>query len=78
MTPIEIFEYRQKWMTKEPHSVKLHSDLENAGKEWCSRMLEKQQWHFQKWSDVYEHTFHFENIKAAQNFEMEFSNYVNK
>lgn len=78
MTPQEISDYRQKWMANNPSIVKLHSDLEDAGKQWCKQVLEKQQWHFQKWSDVYEHTFYFENIKVAQNFEMEFSNYVVK
>jgi hypothetical protein len=78
MTPQEIFEYKNKWMSQNPHSVKIHSDLEDKGKQWCKNMLEPQEWKFQKWSDIYEHTFYFENIHAAQNFEMEFSRYVNK
>ena len=30
------------------------------------------------WTAVYEHTFHFENIYAAQNFEMEMGRFANQ
>lgn len=74
MTPIEIFEYKNRW--KPGYTVRLHSDLVNEGKTWCRRNCERHQWSMTDWTDNYEHTFHFENIYAAQNFEMEMGRYV--
>jgi hypothetical protein len=79
MTPQEIADYKQQWMsTGDNNPVRLHSDLDTQGKTWCRRNLERQQWSMTTWTDVYEHTFFFEDIRAAQNFEMEFVNWVNK
>lgn len=78
MTPQEIAEYKQRWMSTGNNSpVRLHSDLADAGKTWCRRQLERHQWKMNTWTDVYEHTFYFEDIRAAQNFDMEFSNWTN-
>jgi hypothetical protein len=74
MTPQEIFEYKLRW--KPGFAVALHSDLDVRGKAWCRRALEQHQWSFTPWTGVYEHTFYFENIIAAQNFEMEFGRYA--
>lgn len=76
MTPQEIFDYKNRW--KPGHTVRLHSDLEDRGKEWCKRALEKHQWDMVKWTDVYEHTFCFEDIIAGQNFAMEMGYYANQ
>jgi hypothetical protein len=76
MTPQEIFEYKQGW--KPGHTVRLHSDLADTGKTWCRRGLERQTWSMTEWTGAYEHTFHFEDPVAAQNFAMEFSNWVNQ
>jgi hypothetical protein len=76
MTPQEIADHKLKWMPG--HSVRLHSDLDVAGKDWCRKNLERHEWSFKTWTAIYEHTFYFENIIAAQNFAMEFSNWVNK
>ena len=74
MTPRESADYKQQWMSTENNNpVRLHSDLADAGKIWCRRSLERQ-----AWTDVYEHTFYFENIIVAQNFAMEFSNWTNR
>ena len=79
MTPQEIADYKQQWMsTGDNNPVRLHSDLDTQGKTWCRRQLERQQWSMTTWTDVYEHTFFLEDIRAAQNFEMEFVNWVNK
>ena len=79
MTPQEIADYKQQWMsTGDNNPVRLHSDLDTQGKTWCRRQLERQQWSMTTWTDVYEHTFFFEDIRAAQNFKMEFVNWVNK
>lgn len=76
MTPQETADYKMRWMPG--HAVRLHSDLDVQGKAWCRRTLERHQWAFKPWTDVYEHTFHFEDLRAAQNFEMEFGRFANQ
>jgi hypothetical protein len=76
MTPQETFEYKMHWMPG--HPVRLHSDLTDQGKTWCRRNLERYQWSFTAWTHNYEHTFHFEDIRVAQNFEMEFGKFANQ
>ena len=76
MTPQEIHEYKLRW--KPGYTVRLHSDVVDRGKTWCKRQLERHQWSVTTWTDVYEHTFHFEDIRAAQNFEMEMGKYANQ
>ena len=73
MTPIEIAEYKHGWMPG--YSVAVHSDVLNPCLTWC-KQLAKQEWHLTRWSDVYEHTFHFETVVIGQNFHMEFSQWV--
>lgn len=76
LTPQQITSYKHRWLPG--YMVELHSDLESRGKEWCKRQCLKEEWQFKSWSDIYYHTFCFENIKAAQNFEMEFGEYARK
>lgn len=76
MTPVEIFEYKQRW--KPGYTVRLHSDIVDQGKSFAKRNCQKHQWSVTTWTDNYEHTFHFENIYAAQNFEMEMGGYANQ
>lgn len=76
MTPQEIAEHKMRWLPG--YSVRLHSDLDVQGKDWCRKNLERHEWSFKAWTAVYEHTFYFENVLAAQNFAMEFANWVNK
>jgi len=59
MTPQEIAEYKANW--KPGFIVKLHSDLDWKGKDWCRKNLERHQWSMSSYTDIYEHTFHFEN-----------------
>ena len=61
MTPIEIFEYKKKWQRNHHYSVRLHSDLQRQGKDWCKVQLMKHQWDIVEYTDVYEHTFVFEH-----------------
>ena len=75
MTPQEIFDYKLTWLPG--YVVTLHSDLDWEGKRWCRRNLERHQWSFSAWTDMYEHTFYIENKIAAQNFELEFGRYAN-
>ena len=76
MLPRDVFEYKNSW--KPGYTVRLHSDVVDRGKTWCRRQLEKQEWSVTTWTAPYEHTFHFENIYAAQNFEMEMAPYANR
>lgn len=76
MNPQQIFDHKRKWMPG--YMVTLHSDLADRGKTWCKRQVEKQCWSCTTWTAPYEHTFHFEDIQAAQNFEMEFGGFANK
>jgi hypothetical protein len=76
MTPQEIDDYKRNWLPRQSWNVQLHSDLETNGKEWCRFMCRKEEWHFKRWTDVYAHTFCFEDLKAAQTFKMEFGSYA--
>jgi len=76
MTPLEIFEYKQRWLSKGGHAVRLHSDLRVQGKDWCKVQLHKQQWDFKIWSDVYEDTFWFEYAQDALTFKNKFKQYA--
>ena len=74
MTPIEIFEYKLKWSPG--YVVRLHSDLGSQGKDFCKTMMMKQQWDMKTWTDVYEHTFHFEYLQDATMFKNTFWKYA--
>jgi len=76
MTPIEIFEYKNKW--KPGFSIRLHSDLTDQAKTWCRRNLQKHQWSMTDWTNVYEHTFHFEHEQNAKQFKERFKDYADQ
>ena len=76
MTPQEIDDYKRKW--KPGFSVRLHSDLDNLGKSWCRKNLERHQWSFTAYTDVYEHTFHFELEEHSLEFSKEFPDYIDQ
>ena len=76
MTPIEIFEYKNKW--KPGFSIRLHSDLVDQGKTWCRKNMERHQWSMTEWTNVYEHTFHFENENNAKQFKEKFNEYADQ
>ena len=75
MTPIEIAEYKNRWLREgTAYSVPVHIDLTDRAKTWCRRQLERHQWSVTTYTDVYKHTFFFEDPKAGQNFQMELQN----
>jgi hypothetical protein len=76
MTPQQQFEYKQSWLPG--YTVRLHSDVVDKGKTWCKRQCQRHEWSCTIWTAAYEHTFHFENIYAAQNFEMEMGRFANQ
>ena len=76
MTPLEIFEYKQRWIRNGGYKVRLHSDLGDSGKEYCKVQMFKHQWDFKKWSNVYEDTFWFEYAQDAKAFKNKFKKYA--
>ena len=76
MTPIEIREHKLRWLPG--FTVRLHSDLDIQGKTWCRRVLERHQWSMTQWTDVYEHTFHFEKEEFAKEFKDEFGRFADQ
>mgnify|MGYP001098714183 FL=1 len=78
MTPLEIAEYKQRWMSQGGYAVRLHSDLDVEGKDWCRPNLERHQWRFRPHTNVYEHTFFFEDQMISQQFEHEFNRWANR
>jgi len=75
-TPIETFEYKNNW--KPGYTVRLHSDLVNEGKTWCRRNLERHQWSMSQYTDVYEHTFHFEHQDDSLIFQTLWPKFINQ
>jgi hypothetical protein len=50
----------------------------DQGKAWCRKCLQRHQWSVSIWTAVYEHTFHFENVLDAQNFEIAMGRFANQ
>ena len=74
MTPVEIAEYKQRW--KPGYTVGVHSDNVNEAKAWCRKYLDRHEWSMTEWTDVYEHTFHFEYLQDATMFKNTFWKYA--
>ena len=65
-TPLEIFEHKVKACSLE---VRVGEDFDLPGKGWCEKNLSKHSWRFVKYTDVFEHSFFFENEIDARRFE---------
>lgn len=76
MTPVEIFEYKNKW--KPGFTVRLHSDLRLQGKDYCRKQLQNYQWAFKIYTNVYEDTFYFEAEKEAAAFKKHFGRFADQ
>ena len=76
MTPQEQHDHKLKWLPGYP--VRLHSDLDNLGKAWCRKNIERHQWSFTIYTNVYEHTFHFELEEHATAFAEQWPEYTNQ
>ena len=77
MTPQEIFEYKNAWKL-EGFQVDVHSDLDIQCKDWCRKNLNRWEWSFDKYTDVYSHSFYFEYADSAQQFRTKFKDWVDK
>jgi hypothetical protein len=60
MTPIEIFEYKLKWLKESNNVVSFDEFIEYEVKNWCRKNLKQHQWHFTSYTDIYEHSVNFE------------------
>lgn len=69
MTPIEIFEYKNRW--KPGFTVRLHSDLRSQGKDYC-KQLAKHKWDIKEYTNNYEDTYYFEYGLDCQKFTSSF------
>ena len=76
-TPQEIFEYKNNWKPN-AYAVRLHSDLDVRGKDWCRKNLERYQWSMTTWTNVYEHTFLFEQEEHATEFASQWPKFTNQ
>ena len=74
MTPIEIHEYKMKWLPGV--QVAVHSDLRSEAKDWCKLWMNPIHWKHTKWTDVYEDTFHFEKLRHAKGLVEKFPKYA--
>ena len=76
MTPIEIAEYKRKWMSISGYPVSIHSDLRSQGKDWCKVQLMKEQWVHKQFTNVYEDTFYFEYRQDSDSFRNYFKKWL--
>ena len=77
MTPQEIAEYKQRWMsTGNNNPVRIHSDLADRAKTWCRKNLQRHEWSMTTWTDIYEHTFFFEHAESAEQFKQQWPEYT--
>jgi len=67
MTPVEIFEYKMKWMPG--YTVPFHSDCRSQAVLFCKKKFEKHQWAHTTYTDVYEDTMCFESDVSAREFQ---------
>ena len=76
MTPQEIFEYKNAW--KPGYQIDIHSDLDVQCKAWCRGNLNRWEWSMDTYTDVYSHSFYFEEEQAAAEFRYKFQQWVDK
>ena len=77
MTPNEIVDYKRSWIDTAT-AVRLHSDLRLHGIEWCKGHCAQWEFGFTLWTDIYEHTFIFEDANIAREFELHFGEFANQ
>jgi hypothetical protein len=75
LTPQQIADHKQQWMSQQSCAVQLHSDHRSLGKSWCKEFLMKQQYVLREYTNVYEDTWFFENQSDADNFTACIKNY---
>jgi phage-related protein len=76
MTPQEIADYKRAWLMTDSNDVRIHSDLRDQAKDWCKENLNKWEWSWNAYSNVYEDTFLFEDKFASDSFKERFKEWV--
>jgi hypothetical protein len=66
MTPVEIFEYKMRWMPG--FQVPFHSDWRSQAVLYCKKNFPKERWAHTTYTDVYEDTMCFEVNQDADKF----------
>ena len=66
MTPQEITDYKRSW--RPGVKVFVHPDVHSRALTWCKMNVDVQQYQVIKWTNVYEHTYHFETEELAIKF----------
>lgn len=74
MTPVEVFEYKQKWLPGV--QVTIHSDQRRGAVDWCKSWMNPIHWKHREWSGAYEDTFHFKTLQQAKGLVEQFPNYA--
>lgn len=64
-TPVEIFEYKKRHCHYE---VSVVEGADDSGKFWCKENLERYEWDFVGYTDVFEVGFRFEREDDAERF----------
>ena len=77
MTPQEVFEYKRRWL-EHSYQVDVHSDLDVQCKAWCRGNLNRWEWSMDAYTDVYSHSFYFENDLHGKEFARKFAQWVDK
>ena len=75
MTPQQISDYKMRWMRDTAIEFPIHSDMADESKSWCVDNLNKWEWKLTEWTNIYEHTFYFENELFAKEFGKFLDNY---
>lgn len=75
LTPQQIADHKQQWMSEQACEIQLHSDYRSLGKSWCREFLMKHQYVLRKYTNVYEDTWFFENQSDADKLIVYIKNY---
>jgi hypothetical protein len=76
VTPQEISDYKNRW--RPGYTVDIHSDLHVQCKGWCRKNLNRWEWSMDTYTDVYNHSYHFEKQEQADQFREMFVQWVDK
>lgn len=66
-TPDTIKQYKNDWIPT-GYVVKIKSDLDVQGKDWCRHNLDRWMWSMESFTDSTHHTFIFEHEDDADDF----------
>jgi hypothetical protein len=73
MKPLEIEEYKRKWLMSKCYRVRIPSSKEETATDWCKTNINSWEWATSEQSKIREHTFFFEKKEHSEAFEKEFT-----